>query len=190
MTARMRERGRKRLARVVLAVIAVAAAVGTGASAASGTTTSYGPPFHRGPISQKSVWNYQSANPAGRVAVGRVYVIPAIAGCGNGSPFAKLQITHHAKAPVTAVAVKYNQAAVDPYTFLRVGVRDTAGNWLATKAVRGPVANTGTVTVAVGWPAGLPVPKDIVVEFGLEQAGACPSADFGTVNFTQIRVTE
>jgi hypothetical protein len=34
------------------------------------------------------------------------------------------------------------------------------------------------------------VPNDVVVEFGLEQAGACPSADFGTVNFTQVRVTE
>jgi len=73
---------------------------------------------------------------------------------------------------------------------LRVGIRDTAGNWLATKAVRGPIANKGTVRVPVAWPANEGLPNTIVVEFGLEQAGACPSADVGTVNFTGVRVTE
>ena len=160
---------RARVLRVVLvAGLAAVAAIGTNAHAA-GRTTTYGPPFQRGPISGKSVWNYQSANPKGRVVVGRVYVIPAVAGCGNGSPFAKLQITHHATAPVTSVALKYNEAALDPYTFLRVGIRDTAGNWLGTKAFRGPIVNNGTVTVPVTWPTNEAVPNNIVVEFGLEE---------------------
>jgi hypothetical protein len=182
--------GRSRVLRVLLvAGVAAVATIGTNAGAA-GRTTTYGAPFQRGPISGKSVWNYQSANPKGRVAVGRVYVIPAVAGCGNGSPFAKLQITHHATAKVTKVAVSYTQGAVDPYTFLHVGIRDTAGNWLATKAVRGPILTRGTVTVPVEWPANEAVPNNIVVEFGLEESGACPSADAGTVRFTQVRVTE
>jgi hypothetical protein len=181
---------RSRVARLVLAAgLVTAAALSTNAQAA-GRTSSYNAPFQRGPISAKSTWNVQSASPKGRVTVGRVYVIPAVAGCGNGSPFAKLQITHRAKAPVTNVAVKYNQAEVDPYTFLRVGIRDAAGNWLGTKAFRGPIVNNGTVNVPVAWPGNEPVPNTIVVEFGLEESGACPSADAGTINFVQVRVTE
>jgi len=58
---------RSRMARVVLVSRhwPSLAVVGTGAQAAS-KTTSYSAPFQRGPISAKSPWNYQSASPAGR----------------------------------------------------------------------------------------------------------------------------
>jgi len=86
---------------------------------------------------------------------------------------AKLQITHHANAPVTAVAVDYKQAAVDPYTF--PARRDPRQRWQLAreKAVRADREH-GTVNVTVAWPANEAVPNTIVVEF-VSRAGGCLS---------------
>ena len=147
----------------------------------------YTAPFTVGPHGGDSFSTHR-AEPDGRVVVGRAYPVPAVISCGSGAPYANLRITHSATRPVTEVQVDYVEAAVEPYTFLSVGVHGGDG-WIGNRKARGPHAGSGTVTVPVTWPEGATVfPREVLVDVGLEASGACPSLNGGTVRITAVRV--
>lgn len=150
--------------------------------------TAYAPPFAVGP-SGGDRWSTHSADPDGQVLIGRAYVVPALIGCGAGAPFANLRVTHPATGPVSEVEVDYVDAAVEPYSFVSVGVHGGDGQWFTSRKVRGLLTGSGTVTVPVPWPSTeTRFPRPVVVDLGLEASGACPSVSGGTITFTAVRV--
>lgn len=131
----------------------------------------------------------RSADPEGTVTIGRVYPVPALIGCGTGAPFANLRVEHVATGPVTEIAVDYTDAAVEPYTFLSVGVHSER-EWFASSKQRGLITGSGTATVPISWPEEDDAfPRTVVVDIGLEASGACPSVSGGTAHFTEVRVS-
>jgi hypothetical protein len=174
---------------MLAAGIAVAAlAVVTPADAASHHV--YKAPFKLGP-SGGDQFSYHSASTDGTVTVARVYPIPGAINCTKGAPYAKLLIVFKATHAVHKVVATYDSAAVDPFTFVMLGLRDTTKrthNWYGLKTVRGAVTGSGTVTLKPYMPEG-PFPKTLVVEFGLQQSSACPNADEGTIHFSQVEVS-
>lgn len=172
--------------RLVAAAAAIAAlAVMPGADATTSRTYTT---FKPGPQGGDS-WSYHSAGTDGSVTVFRAYPIVGVIGCGAGAPYAKLVVDHRAAHPVRTVTATFTNAAVDPYTFVSVGVHDRHGRWYGSRKVRGPLGGDGTATLKVDRQSGR-FPQDLVIEIGLEMSGACPSADGGTLKFTQVRVTE
>lgn len=168
--------------------VALALALASGGGATAGSDVVYGPPFDLGPAGGDQ-WNHVSADPAGRVTVGRVHPVPALIGCGAGAGYAHLQVVHPVSEPVSSITVHYAEALVDPYVFLSVGVTDEQGQWLGTAKQRGVIAGEGSVAVPFT-SAGAGTPTHLTIRFGLEVASACPSADAGTVRFTQVVVHE
>jgi len=145
----------------------------------------YGAPFKAGPDGGDS-FSYHSAGSDGTVTVGRVYPIPGAINCTKGGPYAKLLVTPKVSGQVRKVVVSYDSAAVDNFTFVMVGLRDTKGHWYGTKTVRGLVEGSGDVTLVPDHQA--PHRGPLVVEFGLQQSSACPNADAGTLHFSKVRV--
>jgi ABC-type amino acid transport substrate-binding protein len=174
---------RLRLAVAALAVTALAAAPTAGATTSKTYTT-----FKPGPQGGDA-WSYHSAGTDGSVTVFRAYPIVGLIGCGAGAPYAKLLVTHRAAHQLRTVTVTYTNALVDPYTFLSIGVHDAKGRWYGVRKVRGPLGGDGTATLKVDRQVGR-FPQSLVVEIGLEMSGACPSADGGRLQFTQVKVTE
>ena len=105
-------------------------------------------------------------------------------GCGGSGGFAFLQVKHRASQPVKHVTVTYDQALVDPYTFLKVSVRK-GGSYLATTNVRGPVLGHGTYRVTLRQAA----QGTLTLWFGIEVSSACPNIDGGRAIFTGVAVT-
>lgn len=105
-------------------------------------------------------------------------------GCGGSGGFAFLQVKHKANTPVKFVTVTYDEATVDPYTFVKASVRK-GGSYLATTNVRGPVLGTGTFRVTLRKPA----TGTLTVWFGIEVTSACPNVDGGRAIFTGVGVT-
>lgn len=150
---------------------------------------SYTAPFRLGP-SGGDRFSYHSAGRDGTVTVVRAYPAASAINCGQGAPYAKLLVRHEATAPVRRVVVSYSDAAVDPYTFVTVGLRersDTDGRWYGTAVRRGAVTGDGRIVLHPDRQSG-DFPRTLVVEFGLQQSGACPSADGGTIRFTRVQV--
>ncbi|HET6816456.1 MAG TPA: hypothetical protein VFH66_04435 [Mycobacteriales bacterium] len=169
---------------------AAALVVALPAGAAPAKSKSYGAPFKLGPSGGDS-FSYHSATSDGTVTVGRIYPIPGVINCTKGAPYAKLLVVFRATRAVHKVVATYDSAAVDPFTFVQLGLRDTAkGNhhWYGLKTVRGAVTGSGTVGLRPYMPEG-PFPKTLVVEFGLQQSSACPNADVGTIHFSKIEVS-
>ena len=181
------ERTAVRRTRAALAA-ALLAAVAPLAVAEADDVVTYGPPFALGPAGGDSFSRY-SAEPGGTVTIGRVYPVPALIGCGSGAPFANLRVEHVATAPVSQVVVHYDAAAVEPYTFLSVGVH-AVDEWFASAKQRGLLAGAGSITVPVDWPAeDDDFPRTVLVDVGLEASGACPSVSGGRVTFTSVDVS-
>jgi hypothetical protein len=170
------------------AIIAVLFTIMAAGGAGAETTTDYAPPFLPGP-GGGDAFNYRSADPGGRVTVGRAYPIPAVVSCGAGAAHAKLLVEHTVSDPITSVQVSYTDAAVDPYVFLSVRVHAKDGLTYGGRKVRGVLAGDGVFEVPVEWPTGEDAPTDAVVEFGLEVSSACPSLNAGTIRFTSVSVT-
>jgi hypothetical protein len=180
-----------RAVRLLAAVGCAAALVAAGpAGAAPAKSKSYAAPFKLGP-SGGDAFSYHSATSDGTVTVARVYPIPGVINCTKGAPYAKLLVQFRATRAVHKVVATFDSAAIDPFTFIQLGLRDaTKGNhnWYGLKTVRGAVTGSGTVTLKPYMPEG-PFPKVLVVEFGLQQSSACPNADEGTIHFSKIEVS-
>ena len=169
---------------------AVALVAAVPADAAPAKARSFGAPFKVGP-SGGDAFSYHSATTDGTVTVARVYPIPGAINCTKGAPYAKLLVQFRATRAVHKVVATFDSAAVDPFTFVQLGLRDAKkGNhhWYGLKTVRGAVTGSGTVTLKPYMPEG-PFPKTLVVEFGLQQSSACPNADEGTIHFSKIEVS-
>ena len=182
------------MSRAVRLLAAVGCAAGLVAAhpadAAPAKSKSYSAPFKLGP-SGGDAFSYHSATSDGTVTVARVYPIPGAINCTKGAPYAKLLVQFRATHAVHKIVATYDSAAVDPFTFVQLGLRDTAKgdhHWYGLKTVRGAVTGSGTVTLKPYMKEG-PFPKTLVVEFGLNQSSACPNADEGTIHFSKIEVS-
>lgn len=187
MTGRLIRRAT--VAAVAAAATAATLVSGAPADAAKGSAANgkaYQAPFKAGPDGGDS-FSYHSASNDGTVTVARVYPFPGVINCTKGGPYAKLLVTHHATAPVRKVVVSYDSAAVDNFTFVMVGLRDERHHWYGTTTERGFVSGSGTVTLKPDHPQGS-MPRNLVVEFGLQQSSACPNADAGSIRFTKVQV--
>jgi hypothetical protein len=154
--------------------------------------TTYAPPYQPGPrggdekVADTVVADQIVVDPAvGRVTVVGVNTAPGAVNCGGGGPFAYLRV--NAVGPATTVSAAYTEAAVDPYAWIKVLVKDAAGNSLAPAWItRGPVAGDGVANVTLERPVA--EGEAFTVDVGLEVASACPNADGGTVRFTGVTV--
>jgi hypothetical protein len=171
----------------LLAAVGCAAALVTMAPADAAPKHSYSAPFKIGP-SGGDQFSYHSASADGTVTVGRIYPIPGAINCTKGGPFARLLVLHKARGPVHRVVATFDSAAVDPFTFVKLGLRDKAHHWYGLKTVRGAVTGSGTVTLKPSAREGH-FPKTLIIEFGLDQSSACPNADEGTIHFSKIEVS-
>lgn len=172
-----------RVAAVVVALVAVVASAPADASSAH----VFKAPFALGPAGGDS-FSYHSASSDGTITVARVYPIPGVINCTKGGPFAKLLVTFKATRPVKQIVATYDSAAVDPFTFVQLGLRDKRHNWYGLTTLRGFVGGSGTVTLRPSRHQGK-LPGTLVVEFGLQQSSACPNADEGTIHFSSVAVS-
>jgi hypothetical protein len=173
-----------------LALGAAAVVVATVGPADASSHHVYKAPFKLGP-SGGDQFSYHSASKDGTVTVARVYPFPGVINCTKGAPYAKLLIVFTAKQPVHKIVATYDSAAVDPFTFVQLGLRDTTKkthHWYGLKTIRGAVTGSGTVTLKPYMPEGS-LPKQLVIEFGLQQSSACPNADEGTIHFSKVEVS-
>jgi hypothetical protein len=175
-----------RVLRLMAAAGCVAALVAT-APADAAPTKIYSSPYKIGP-SGGDQFSYHSATSDGTVTVARVYPVPGAINCTKGAPYAKLLVLHKATGAVHKVVATFDSAAVDPFTFVQLGLRDKQHHWYGLKTVRGAVTGSGTVTLKTST-RGLHFPKTLVIEFGLQQSSACPNADEGTIHFSKIAVS-
>jgi hypothetical protein len=174
----------------MIALAGCAVALVTMAPADAATKHAYKAPFKIGPSGGDS-FSYHSATSDGTITVARVYPIPGAINCTKGAPYAKLLVVFRSTHAVHKVVASYDSAAIDPFTFIQLGLRDAAKSnhhWYGLTTVRGAVTGSGTVTLKPYMPEG-PFPKQLVVEFGLQQSSACPNADEGTIHFSKIEVS-
>jgi len=179
----------QRIARGLVAVAAVATmAAVLPAQAASSGGKSFQAPFKVGTAGGDS-FSYHNASSDGTVTVGRVYPIPGAINCTKGGPWASLYVDFKATHAVHKVVVSYTSGAVDNFTFALVSLRDVQRNrWFGTTSMRGFIAGSGTITLRPDSGQG-PFPRTLRVQFGLQQSSACPNADAGTIQFTEVQVS-
>ena len=179
-----------RIGRGVAAVAAAAtlAAVVPASAAPARSGKTFKAPFKVGSTGGDS-FSYHNASTDGTVTVGRVYPIPGAINCTKGGPWAMLYVDYKATKPVHKVVVSYANAAVDNFTFALVSLRDVKHDrWFGTTELRGVVTGSGTITLKPDAGQG-PFPRTLRVQFGLQQSSACPNADAGTIQFTQVQVS-
>ena len=171
--------------RLVGAVVAVAAVVALPTASDAAPSKTYQAPFAIGPAGGDSL-GFRSAEPEGRVMVGRAYPMIGPISCPGGGAYAALKVDHKDRAQVRKVSAAYTEALIDPYVYLSVGVRDATGRWIGSRKVAG-LTGTGTLDVPVRWDRTVRAPLQVV--FGLELSTACPHADGGMVRFTAVTVS-
>jgi len=176
-----------RAVRLMAAVGAVTALVTMSPADAAPKKHVYSAPFKVGP-SGGDAFSYHSATSDGTVTVGRVYPIPGAINCTKGGPYARLLVLHKARGPVHRIVATFDSAVVDPFTFVKLGLRDAAHHWYGLKTVRGAVTGSGTITLKPIRNQGR-FPRTLVIEFGLDQSSACPNADEGTLHFSKVEVS-
>ena len=145
----------------------------------------YTAPFAVGPSGGDND-GFASADPQGRVTVFRLYPAPGPINCPGAGHYATLKVVHKLSGPVHKVTAAYDQALVDPYVHVSVGVRDATGRWIGNAKPAG-LTDSGNVVVPVRWDRSVRGPLQVI--FGLEIATACPHADAGTINFTSVTVS-
>lgn len=167
--------------------LAIAAAAGALVVApnAQAADQSYGPTqFTAGPTGGDS-YNYMQREADGRITAARIHANPGGISCGGQAGWITHRVTHTVGTPVDEVTVEFAEAAVDPFTTVLATVRDQAGNYLGSTQVQGAV-NSGSLVVEVA-PSNA---TQLVIDFGLQLSSACPSADAGTLRFTEVTVDE
>lgn len=149
----------------------------------------YGPPYATGPAGGDQ-FNRSFVDPArGSIAIVRAYPVPGAFSCGGSGGFATFQVMHPVAAPVSEVRVAFEDAVIDPYTWITVEVRND-GAWLGYEALRGPQVGAGSLTVSLGGAA--VTSGTLTVLFGLQVASAClpaQSVDGGAATFPSVGVS-
>jgi hypothetical protein len=169
--------------RLLAAAIAAVGLLAIPSGAATAKT--YAPPYALGPSGGDSN-GYESADPGGRVTVMRVYPAPAVISCPGAGHYATLKVVHKLTGPVHKVSADYTEAAVDPFVYVSVGVRDATGRWIGSTKVGG-ATDSGKIDVPIRWDKTVRGPLQVI--FGLELSTACPHADAGTLRFTSVTVS-
>ena len=172
----------RRLVAAALAAVGLLALQGPSTAAPAKT---YAPPFAIGPSGGDSD-GFASADPQGRVTVMRAYPAPGPINCPGAGHFATLKVVHNLTGPVHKVTAAYDQALVDPYVHVSVGIRDATGRWIGNAKPAG-LTNSGSIAVPIRWDKTVRGPLQVV--FGLEIATACPHVDAGTIRFTAVTVS-
>jgi hypothetical protein len=171
--------------RLLAAAVAVIGLVVLQAPSQAAPSKTYAPPFALGPSGGDSD-GFSSADPGGRIIVGRMYPAPGPISCPGGGQFATFKVVHKVTAPVHKVSAAYTEALVDPYVYVSIGVRDATGRWIGSRKIGG-ATNAGTFDVPVRWDRTIRGPLQVI--FGLELSTACPHADGGTIRFTSLTVS-
>jgi hypothetical protein len=173
---------------VVLAAFSVPPAAQGAAKQAAGKGAVHEPPYKAGPTGGDE-FNHIEADPAsGNMAVLRLFPgVPPVVGCTPepAAGWAMFQVKHKVKQPVSKVTLAYT-AALDPYSWVSVGARDSKGEWLGVRKRQGPHAGDGTLTAKL-----FDKPKrgeTITIEFGLQLGDACPQAGEASAMFPSVTV--
>ena len=146
------------------------------------------PPYKAGP-SGGDEFNHIEADPSsGNMAVLRLFPgIPPVVGCAPepSAGWAMFQAKHKVRQPVSKVTLAYS-AALDAYSWISVGARDSKGEWLGVKKRQGPHAGEGQLTVRL---FDKPKPGEtITIEFGLQLGDACPQVGEASAMFPSVTV--
>lgn len=177
-----------RLVRAALIAALVVGLLPAAGAAAKAKETTYEAPYKQGPEGS-GAGGFTYGNPDdGRVFIGRMYPVFNPISCGPGGGFSKLQVKHGVKkkGKFSTVSVDFTDAAIDPYTFVTVAVKNKKGDWLASGRQRGPIVGSGTLETEVF--GKLPKKGKVTILFGLEMASACPQLNGGSARFTQVTV--
>lgn len=169
--------------RFLLVVAMLSLAVPGGAHAASKTIL---PPYLAGPQGGDT-YNYINADTStGDMTVLRYYPIPTSTGlgCGGNAGYANFAVTYDAgDTAVSTIDVAYSNAAVDPYTWIKVTVQ--SGNHfvgLSPAPLRGPVLGNGTIHLTLESPTS----GVLTAWFGIEVGAACPNFNGGHATLSSI----
>src|SRR3954463_2880854 len=171
--------------RLLAAALVAAGLVALQVPSTAAPSKTYNAPFAVGPSGGDSD-GFASADPQGRGTVFRMDPGPGPVNCPGAGHYATLKVVHKLTGPVHKVTAAYDQALVDPYVHVTVGVRDATGRWIGNAKPAG-LTNSGNIVVPVRWDKTVRGPLQIL--FGLEIATACPHADGGTINFTSVTVS-
>lgn len=156
-------------------------------SVSQAATTTYERPFANGPSGGDSFNTIERDGSTGEMSIFRFNPTPVNGGlgCGGSGGWARFEIAHTAASNITAVAVDYSMALIDPYSFIVVSVYQD-GAFVDTKVVRGPILGDGTVLLEPRTAAS----GDVSIWFGLEMSSACPNIGFAQAVFESVTVTE
>jgi len=143
------------------------------------------PPYAAGDQGGDTYNNISADKATGDMRIVRYYPIPTSTGlgCDGKAGFANFQVTYVAETPVKTVTVAYDNAVVDPYTWVNVGVRQGETFIRSTPApLRGPLLGSGTITQTLE----VPTAGSLTVWFGMQLASACPNIGGGLLRFTSV----
>lgn len=179
----------KRLVLVVACALAWSGLAGAAVDAQGEGTKKYEPPYAKVVQGGDDFNHVEADKDSGRIDILRLFPFPSpVVGCEPESiaGWAGFRLRHSASAPPRSVAVRYDGAAMDGYSFLYLLVTDDTGEWLGSKSVKGPaVEGEGRMkTDLKGASAG----EEIVITFGVQLAGACPQAGGAGARFPAVLV--
>ncbi|HEX9775186.1 MAG TPA: hypothetical protein VGB83_06370 [Actinomycetota bacterium] len=185
--------------RLVLLVGALVLAV---PSAGHAAPTTYTPAYGLGPQGGDGNNTFVVDETTGEMAVIRHQLtgVNGTLGCGGQGGYAYFEVAHEAASALESVTVTYTDAVVDPYTFIRLGLRQD-GDFLGSTDIRGPIVSAGqglsdldlgdgTITVTLDDPDLPPVTGEVVAWFGIQVSSACPNIDGGSALFDSITFNE
>ena len=168
--------------------LAVVAGLSTTPVSADDTQV-FTPPFELGPQAG-DMWNIIDANgDEGSITMLRVYPDPGrVASCPGKSGMATFRVETDALR-AEEVTATFPDAVMDGYTFITLSVKDTAGEYLGAREIRGPLLEGGSLTVPLPEPPDDATERQVTIDVGMKVASACPNVDGGTVTFSQIEVS-
>jgi len=173
---------------LLLTVVLAAFSVPPAAQGAAKKGAVHEPPYKAGP-SGGDEFNHVEADPAsGNMAVLRFFPgIPPVVGCAPepAAGWSMFQVKHKVKQPVSKVTLAYT-AALDAYSWITVGARDSKGEWFGVKKRQGPLAEEGQLTATL-----FDKPRrgeTITIEFGLQLGDACPQVGEASAMFPSVTV--
>jgi hypothetical protein len=173
---------------LLLAIVGTASFAPGAAEGAAKKGAVHEPPYKAGPTGGDE-FNHVEADPSsGNMSVLRFFPgVPPVVGCTPepAAGWAMFRVKHTAKQPTSAVTLAYT-AALDSYSWISLGARDSKGEWLGVKKLQGPLAGDGELTVKL-----FDKPKrgeKITIEFGLQLGDACPQVGQASAMFPSVTV--
>jgi hypothetical protein len=147
------------------------------------------PPYKKG-VQGGDDSNYIYADPSsGQEMVVRAYTgyNPFTCGSSHGG-YVSLRLPVKVRSPIASIEVDYDNALVDPYSFVTVTIKDPKINrYIGSKDVHGPLDGGGAIKVPIDLGTAR-VGSTVVVEFGLEVPSACPNVEVAEAQFSQVVV--